>query len=215
MCARGPRQSSPLGNGAVVMKIEFLRTKRMPSDSYECVSLSAYDATEEIRNKTGDYQPILLRCITQPIVYTVCCHCGRPNPQTIHRSHISTPFRCCSSRCASFVIKRHKAHARRVTTPTHFITTLELYEKDSGICGICSLPVEISNASIDHIIPVSKGGTHTWDNVQLAHYKCNIIKSNNEMDKLKGQERFIQGAFIHSLKEEEFEKETEVDSECL
>ena len=202
--------------GSGDMKIEFLRLKRLPSDNYEAVELSHYDATEDIGKKTGLYEPILVKCLAQPVVYTSCCHCGRPNPRAKYdNSSFSTPFRCCSSRCASLAIKRHKAHARRVTTPTHFITTLELYQKDSAICGICSQRVEISNASIDHIIPVSKGGTHTWDNVQLAHYKCNIIKSNNEMDKLKGQERFIQGAFIHSLKEEEFEKETEVDSECL
>ena len=32
--------------------------------------------------------------------------------------------------------------------------------------------------SIDHIIPISKGGQHTWDNVQLAHMICNSIKNN-------------------------------------
>ncbi|MFC9724785.1 HNH endonuclease [Bacillus cereus] len=32
--------------------------------------------------------------------------------------------------------------------------------------------------SIEHIIPVSKGGTHTWDNVKLDHRKCNYLKSN-------------------------------------
>ena len=32
--------------------------------------------------------------------------------------------------------------------------------------------------SIDHIIPISKGGTHQWNNVQLAHRKCNRMKSN-------------------------------------
>lgn len=34
--------------------------------------------------------------------------------------------------------------------------------------------------SIDHIRPVSKGGTHTWDNVQLVHRGCNSIKCDNE-----------------------------------
>jgi len=30
--------------------------------------------------------------------------------------------------------------------------------------------------SIDHIIPLSRGGTHEPDNVQLAHFICNSIK---------------------------------------
>lgn len=32
--------------------------------------------------------------------------------------------------------------------------------------------------SIEHVIPISKGGTHTWDNVNLAHHYCNSIKSD-------------------------------------
>ncbi|WP_210434349.1 HNH endonuclease [Virgibacillus sp. SK37] len=32
--------------------------------------------------------------------------------------------------------------------------------------------------SIEHVIPISKGGTHTWDNVKLAHRKCNNLKSD-------------------------------------
>ena len=35
--------------------------------------------------------------------------------------------------------------------------------------------------TIDHIKPISKGGTHTWDNVQLAHFHCNSIKSDKIM----------------------------------
>lgn len=33
--------------------------------------------------------------------------------------------------------------------------------------------------SIDHILPLSKGGTHTWSNVKLAHRYCNSLKSNS------------------------------------
>jgi 5-methylcytosine-specific restriction endonuclease McrA len=29
----------------------------------------------------------------------------------------------------------------------------------------------------DHIVPVSKGGKHTWDNAQLAHFECNTKKN--------------------------------------
>ena len=32
--------------------------------------------------------------------------------------------------------------------------------------------------SIDHIVPLSKGGTHELSNVQLAHYSCNLSKHN-------------------------------------
>lgn len=31
--------------------------------------------------------------------------------------------------------------------------------------------------TVDHIIPLAKAGTHTWDNVQLAHSICNSFKN--------------------------------------
>ena len=55
-----------------------------------------------------------------------------------------------------------------------------------NICGICGQPVDRSlkyphpfSATVDHIIPIDRGG-HPSDieNLQLAHLKCNRMKSN-------------------------------------
>ena len=54
------------------------------------------------------------------------------------------------------------------------------------VCGICGKPVDKSlrsphpmSATVDHIIPVSKGGHPTdLDNLQLAHRCCNRQKSD-------------------------------------
>lgn len=63
------------------------------------------------------------------------------------------------------------------------ITLDKLIERDNGVCHICGEMVVRGinyNApnypTIDHVMPISKGGTHTWDNVKLAHRKCNIKK---------------------------------------
>lgn len=56
------------------------------------------------------------------------------------------------------------------------ITLDGVYRKDHGICQVCKLYVMPKHASIDHTHPLSKGGTHTWDNVQLVHLKCNLRK---------------------------------------
>jgi hypothetical protein len=55
------------------------------------------------------------------------------------------------------------------------INILALIERDNGICQICEESC-LEDPSIDHKRPVSKGGTHTWDNIQLAHRICNIKK---------------------------------------
>jgi len=52
----------------------------------------------------------------------------------------------------------------------------EIYERDNGICGICASLVDRKDASIDHIIPLSRGGKHSRRNVQLAHRTCNSRK---------------------------------------
>ena len=51
-----------------------------------------------------------------------------------------------------------------------------LMERDKGICQICGEPVALVDASHDHLIPRSRGGTNEPNNVRLAHLKCNIRK---------------------------------------
>lgn len=69
--------------------------------------------------------------------------------------------------------------------PDLSITLTKLYMRDNGICSLCGKHIDFdcdSNSndypSIDHIIPIAKGGTHTWDNVQLACRYCNTLKSD-------------------------------------
>lgn len=66
------------------------------------------------------------------------------------------------------------------------ITLKALYKRDKGICQLCGKPTDPEDIkdghisrmypTIDHIMPLSKGGAHTWDNVQLAHMSCNAGK---------------------------------------
>ena len=65
----------------------------------------------------------------------------------------------------------------------------KLILRDRGICKICGEKVDVNSRNqkgiglyyptIDHIVPLSKGGGHTWENVQLAHMICNSIKCDN------------------------------------
>lgn len=34
-------------------------------------------------------------------------------------------------------------------------------------------------ATIEHIVPLSMGGTHTWDNVAASHARCNWERGNS------------------------------------
>ena len=60
------------------------------------------------------------------------------------------------------------------------ITLAKLYHSDKGICQLCHKRVSSKEASIDHRIPVVKGGEHTWENVQLTHLRCNLQKGDRD-----------------------------------
>lgn len=79
----------------------------------------------------------------------------------------------------------HKRRALKLGTQVEDIQPLDIYERDIWLCGLCDKPVDPavswpdrSSASLDHIVPLSKGGTHTYENVQLAHLSCNVSKGN-------------------------------------
>jgi hypothetical protein len=97
----------------------------------------------------------------------------------------------CSVECTKREMNRRKEVNRRHRLKRngkvdYSITLGKLIKRDKGRCALCGKKVNIkvhSNheyyPSIDHILPVSKGGTHTWHNVQLAHRRCNTLKKDN------------------------------------
>ena len=61
----------------------------------------------------------------------------------------------------------------------------EIFERDNWKCHLCGKKVDREakypapgSATIDHIIPLAKGGTHEPANVALAHARCNVTKQD-------------------------------------
>jgi 5-methylcytosine-specific restriction endonuclease McrA len=55
-------------------------------------------------------------------------------------------------------------------------------------------------ATLDHKVPLSHGGSHTYSNVQLAHAFCNITKGAGTVDKSALRERVILRMIFGELK---------------
>lgn len=100
----------------------------------------------------------------------------------------------CSDKCADRVHNRTKEHLRRVrincAEQNRDITLEKLFRRDNGVCYLCGKLCDWNDKivrdetvicgnnypSIDHVIPLARGGAHTWNNVRLAHRICNSIK---------------------------------------
>lgn len=112
------------------------------------------------------------------IVHRACAWCGvafdAPFP--------GKPRRYCSERCLA---KHHKANRKAVKRGAFVAPVFyaDIWKRDNGRCQICGgqckrtrVSNEPEGGTLDHIIPLSKGGTHEPKNVQLAHRRCNVDK---------------------------------------
>lgn len=115
-----------------------------------------------------------------------CPVCGKETTNRVY----------CSPKCAKRV-ENHQRYVKRYAKVKNAIkdkgiTLNKLVIRDKGICHICGKPCDYADyriengafiagydyPSIDHVVPLSMGGLHSWDNVKLAHLLCNSIKSN-------------------------------------
>lgn len=59
----------------------------------------------------------------------------------------------------------------------------DLYLLHSGLCYVCGCRIDLSlkhphskSKSIEHVLAISVGGTHTLENLAVSHLGCNITK---------------------------------------
>lgn len=81
------------------------------------------------------------------------------------------------------VEKRRARRAVRQNLPRERYTLAEVQELSCHVCGICGGLVDPTlsgldeyGPTVDHIIPIAKGGPDLRHNVQLAHRVCNLRK---------------------------------------
>lgn len=90
--------------------------------------------------------------------------------------------RWCSKRCANRHWGRVRARQRGKPSEAKY-TDREIFERDGWRCHLCGKPVRRDvhrlhpeGATIDHLIPQSRGGDDERPNVATAHWKCNHRK---------------------------------------
>ncbi len=76
---------------------------------------------------------------------------------------------------------------------------LSVYMRDRFICRYCGKRLHLQDVTLDHILPRSKGGSHSESNLATACSDCNLGKSSDilfPVDMVFAKSRF-QGWFIH------------------
>jgi len=61
-------------------------------------------------------------------------------------------------------------------------TKRNIFERDMHMCQYCG---STKHLTLDHIIPVSKGGQNTWKNLTTACFKCNNKKGDRTAEEAK------------------------------
>lgn len=120
------------------------------------------------------------------IMQVVCRTCSNVFQGSLRNSAF------CSELCATAKYRERLAdlntrrRARKNRVPTEHVKRLVVFGRSGWQCGICGDPIprdaacpDPLSASLDHIIALSRGGSHTYSNCQASHLVCNIRKGVN------------------------------------
>ena len=155
-------------------------------------------------NIKGDYRrPLLLaKALRNHGRFHNCSHCYKSFDliengliQSITDGNTKVSFNpYCSIKCRTNYSKetlREKARRVRARKRIGYVEVIRpefIYKRDKFKCWICNEKVIVINtkdnmkepkaATLDHVIPLAKGGTHSIDNIKTCCRECNSIKSD-------------------------------------
>lgn len=123
----------------------------------------------------------------------------RPIPRTLHMCDMclrifagdARRHRFCSPECSKAgQLRDGRIHTlrRRALLANRYVEDVDpstVYERDGFRCGICCGAIDIDiphpdpmSPSVDHVVPLSRGGEHSYANCQASHLGCNCSKGD-------------------------------------
>jgi hypothetical protein len=149
------------------------------------------DARTKAEQRAIKEADLISRQTEERLAIHICKNCGQE--YSIGATGYNS-VKYCSEKCMKRYVMRVKNDRRIRKLKTRRrdidITLEKLFRRDRGVCYLCGGGCDWTDMfegnagknypSIDHVIPVAKGGTHTWDNIKLAHRKCNTAKRDSD-----------------------------------
>lgn len=133
-----------------------------------------------------DNQGHKIKRTIKPVIFMQCKLCGRTFESKFGRQFCSL---ACKKKWNNRLREKRKSlrtkKAKENGKYDNTITLEKVFKRDKGICYICGKKLTLDTfynnplaPTIEHVIPIIKGGTHTWNNVKLACRRCNNLKGS-------------------------------------
>jgi 5-methylcytosine-specific restriction endonuclease McrA len=67
---------------------------------------------------------------------------------------------------------------RRIPHQTRALSRKNILLRDRNTCQYCGIVLSASDLTLDHVVPRSRGGTSTWENLVACCHECNRRKGS-------------------------------------
>lgn len=81
---------------------------------------------------------------------------------------------------AAYNVKRRAIAAK--SKVIQFILPISVFRRDRWICYLCGCRCTKKTVSLDHVLPLCRGGAHSLENVRTACRRCNSSKHSSTIE---------------------------------
>ena len=121
------------------------------------------------------YEPLTALPLRRAVVLVMCGKAevvhGDPAGLTLHAATVSLPVPSVI-RLSTYVRVPYRSRVP--------LTRGALMRRDNYLCAYCGRKAE----TIDHVVPRSRGGSHTWENCVASCMRCNHSKGDRLVEEL-------------------------------
>ncbi len=158
--------------------------------SSDCRNVAALERSKRIWKETAK------QIYPNGIKTKECQWCHEPMELQAKRSQASRLYHPDCSKEAERARYRIKTVKRQGRLSTNRISPEQVVREYGSTCHICHEEIDMSlprtsklGLTLDHVIPLSKDGPDTIQNLRPAHWSCNIRKSDKLPEEVNAQSR--------------------------